>query len=123
MSSLAIQAFNLTLQARADRLAQLEPDALRVQAVTAARDMDEAGLWAVFEAFMVLRSSRGARVSVRTLDAYQAGLEALLECAGSAGMSLLRPRGNDGFRRSKTSTYGECDHSNSCVTASFFCAR
>lgn len=98
MSSLAIQAFNLTLQARADRLAQLEPEALRVQAVTAARDMDEAGLWAVLEAFLVLRSSRGARVSVRTLEAYQAGLKALLEWAGPAGMSLLRPRGNDGFR-------------------------
>lgn len=98
MSSLAIQAYNLTLQARADQLAQLEPEQLRVQAIRAARDSDEEGLWGILEAFMVLRSSRGARVSARTLEAYRAGLKTLLEWAGPAGMSLLRPKGNDGFR-------------------------
>lgn len=37
MSGLELMAYNLELQARADRVAQLEPDALRKDALRAAR--------------------------------------------------------------------------------------
>lgn len=98
MSGLELMAYNVQLQARADRVAQLDPDALRKDALRAARDMDVPGLWALIEAFLVLRGGRGARVSVKTLDSYEKGLRTLVEWAGPAGMSLLRPRPNDGFR-------------------------
>lgn len=96
--TLPVLAQNLTLQARADRLAQLDPDQLRKDALRAARDSDLEGLWSVTEGFLVLRGGRGARVSVRTLEAYRAGLQVLLDWAGPAGVSLLRPKPNDGFR-------------------------
>lgn len=95
--TLDLMAANLTLQARAERLAAQDPDTLRKEALRAARDRDEAGLWAITEAFLVMRGGRGARVSARTLETYQAGLTALLTWAGPAGVSLLRPRPNDGF--------------------------
>ncbi|OOV11799.1 site-specific integrase [Deinococcus sp. LM3] len=98
MSGLELMAYNLELQARADRVAQLEPDALRKDALRAARDLDPAGLWAITEAFLVLRGSRGARVSAQTLESYGAGLRFLLAWAAPAGMSFIRPKPNDGYR-------------------------
>lgn len=91
-------AANLDLQGRADRLAHQEPQALRAQAVAAARDRDFDGLWAITEAFLVLRGGRGARVSAHTLTNYRTGLRAFLDWAGPAGVSLLRPGANMGFR-------------------------
>lgn len=98
MGSLQLMAANLDLQGRADRLAHQEPQALRAQAVAAARDRDFAGLWAITEAFLVLRGGRGARVSAHTLTNYRTGVRTFLDWAGPAGVSLLRPGANMGFR-------------------------
>lgn len=57
-----------------------------------------AGLWALTESYLVTRGSRGARVSTNTLDSYRIGLEVFLAWAGPAGISLLRPGANSGFR-------------------------
>ena len=97
MSGLELMAYNLDLQARAERLARMEPEQLRVQAVTWARDADEAGLWSLMEAYLVMRGGRGGRVSSRTLDAYRIYHHDLMTWAATAGMSFLRPRPNDGF--------------------------
>lgn len=43
------------------------------------------------------QGSRGARVS-HTLQSYRIGLETFLTWAGPAGVSLLRPSANAGFR-------------------------
>ena len=88
---------NLDLQARAEQVARQDPDALRKEALRAARDMDAAGLWSLTEAFMVTRGARGARVSNHTLLSYKQSLKTFLGWAGPAGMSLLRPKPNDGF--------------------------
>ncbi|UQN10411.1 site-specific integrase [Deinococcus sp. QL22] len=95
--TLELMASNLTLQARAERLALLDPEALRKEAIRAARDRDEAGLWAVTEAFLVMRGGRGARVSAQTLEAYAIGLRVLLAWGETSGLSFLRPRPNDGY--------------------------
>lgn len=91
-------ASNLTLQARADRLAALEPEALRREGLRAARDAEFEGLWALTEAYLVTRSGRGARVSKNTLESYRIGLQTFLTWAGPAGVSLTRPGPNMGFR-------------------------
>ncbi|RJF74426.1 site-specific integrase [Deinococcus cavernae] len=96
--SLELMAANLDLQGRADRVAHQEPETLRAQAVRAARDRDETELWMITEAFMVLRGGRGARVSHGTLEQYRTGLKVFLEWSGGAGVSLLRPGANMGFR-------------------------
>ncbi|MBZ9715537.1 tyrosine-type recombinase/integrase [Deinococcus multiflagellatus] len=96
--TLALMAHNLDLQARADRLARLEPDALRREAVEAARDLNRDALWALVEAFLVTRGGRGARVSKHTLESYQIGVQTFLDWAQPNSVSLLRPRANDGFR-------------------------
>lgn len=95
--TLDLMAANLSLQARAERVGLMEPEALRKQGLVAARDMDEQGLWDLFEAYLVLRGGRGARVSDRTLSAYRIYNREFLSWAGPAGMSLLRPRGNQAF--------------------------
>lgn len=91
-------AYNLDLQHRADRLAALEPEQLRSMGVRAARDRDPVELWALLEAYLVLHGGRGARVSAHTLLAYRIGLNTFLDWAGPAGVSLLRPGKNMGFR-------------------------
>lgn len=95
--SLELMKANLDLQARAEQVARQDPDALRKEALRAARDMDAVGLWLLVESFMVTRSPRGARVSAHTLHSYKQGLKTFLAWAGPAGMSLLRPKPNDGF--------------------------
>ncbi|OLV20183.1 tyrosine-type recombinase/integrase [Deinococcus marmoris] len=95
--SLDLMAARLDLAARSERLARLEPDALRREALRWAAERDEAGLWDLTEAFLVTRGSAGARVSQNTLMSYRAGLSAFLNWAGPGGMSLLRPRPNDGY--------------------------
>lgn len=98
MSGLELMAYNLELQGRADRVGSQEPDVLRKDALRAARDVDVPGLWAITEAFLVLRGGRGARVSLRTLESYETGLRFLVEWASGAGMSFIRPKPNDGYR-------------------------
>lgn len=92
-----VMVYNLDLQARAERLARQEPEALRRDALRWARDVDGDGLWSLMEAFLVMRGGRGARVSARTLSAYRIYLTDLLTWARAHGLSLLRPRPNDGF--------------------------
>ncbi|MXV20777.1 tyrosine-type recombinase/integrase [Deinococcus xianganensis] len=96
--SFALVQHNLELQARADRLAALDPEALRREAVRAARDADPEGLWGLVEAFLVTTGRRGARVSDHTLSSYRIGLQVFLDWAGPAGVSLLRPGARDGYR-------------------------
>lgn len=96
--TLALVQHNLELQARADRVAALEPESRRREAVRAARDADPDALWALVEAFLVTHGRRGARVSDHTLSSYQKGLTVFLDWAGPAGVSLLRPGGSDGYR-------------------------
>lgn len=95
--SLELMAYNLDLQARVERLAMRDPTELRKDAIRAARDMDQDALWNLLEAYLVMRGSRGARVSQNTLNAYRIYLRDFLTWAGPAGMSLLRPRGNEPF--------------------------
>jgi len=95
--SLEIMAAQLDLSARAERLARLDPDALRKDALRWARDMDEEGLWLLTESFLVTRGGRGARVSPHTLTSYRQGLRTFLVWAVPGGVSLLRPRPNDGY--------------------------
>jgi len=95
--TLELMAARLDLAARSERLARLEPDALRRQALAWARDVDEEGLWSLIESFLVTRGARGAKVSDHTLTSYRQGLAAFLAWSVPAGMSLLRPRPNDGF--------------------------
>lgn len=96
--TLALVQHNLELQARADRVAALEPESRRREAIRAARDADPDALWALVEAFLVTHGRRGARVSDHTLSSYQKGLTVFLDWAGPAGVSLLRPGGSDGYR-------------------------
>lgn len=97
LMALELMVYNLDLQARAERLARQEPEALRKDALRWARDLDEEGLWSLTEAFMVMRGGRGGRVSPRTLAAYRIYLHDLVTWASEAGMSFLRPKPNDGF--------------------------
>ncbi|MEF2279422.1 site-specific integrase [Deinococcus sp. YIM 134068] len=90
-------AARLDLAARSERLARMEPDALRRDAIRWARDVDEEGLWSLIEAYLVSRGSRGARVSNHTLVSYRQGLSTFLAWAVPGGVQLLRPRPNDGF--------------------------
>ena len=53
-------------------------------------------MWAIVEARLVLQGRAGARVSPRTLESYRQGLSALLRWAQPAGVSLLRPRPDEG---------------------------
>ena len=86
----------VSLEASAERLVQLDPAERRRRAVVAARDYDLEGLWVVVEARLVLQGRAGARVSPRTLESYRQGLSALLRWAQPAGVSLLRPRPDEG---------------------------
>lgn len=94
---LELMAYTLDLHARSERLAQQEPEALRRDALRWARDADEAGLWSLTEAFLVIRGARGGRISPRTLAAYRIYHHELVTWAAGAGMSFLRPRPNAGF--------------------------
>ncbi|TSA85479.1 hypothetical protein FNU79_09795 [Deinococcus detaillensis] len=95
--TMEIMAARLDLSGRAERLARLDPDALRKDALRWARDTDEEGLWSLTESFLVTRGSRGARVSPHTLTSYRQGLRTFLAWAVPGGVSLLRPRPNDGY--------------------------
>jgi len=80
-----------------DRLAQarafsgLTDEALRVRAVTAARDKSVAELWALTLAYLTTETGGGVKLSPHTLRAYRKGAEVLLEHAGAHGWNLLHP--------------------------------
>ncbi len=81
----------------ADRLAQaralagLSDEALRVRAVTAARDKHPADLWDLTLAYLSSETHAGMRLSPHTLRAYRKGIEVLLEHAASHAWNLLHP--------------------------------
>lgn len=97
MTGYELMVYNLDLQSRTERLAQLDPGELRRRGVQAASSRDAAELWALMEAYLVLRGSRGVRVSGHTLRSYRQGLDTFLEWAAPAGVTLLRPRPNEAF--------------------------
>jgi len=92
-----LMVYNLDLQARAERVAALQPDELRRKAVRAASEKDAAELWSIIESYLVTRGGRGSRVSRHTLIAYGQGLDTLLEFCDRSSMSLLRPKPNEPF--------------------------
>ena len=95
-SSLEVMVYRLDLQAGAQALAGLDGAELRRRAVQAARDQDEASLWELLEAHLILNGLSGAKASPHTLRAYRKGLTTFLEFAAAAGVQLLRPRPNHG---------------------------
>ncbi|MFC4425500.1 tyrosine-type recombinase/integrase [Deinococcus navajonensis] len=80
-----------------DRLSQartlsgLTDEALRVRAVTAARDKDFAELWALTLAYLSTDTSGGVSLSPHTLRAYRKGTEVLVEHARTQAWNLLHP--------------------------------
>lgn len=92
-----LMVYNLDLQSRAERVANLQPDELRRKAVRAASEKDAAELWSIMESYLVTRGARGSRVSRHTLESYRQGLQVLLAFCAASSMSLLRPRGNEPF--------------------------
>lgn len=80
-----------------DRLSQaraftgLTDEALRVRAVTAARDKESAALWNLTQAYLLSDTSAGIRLSPHTLRAYRKGVEVLTEHANEHAWNLLHP--------------------------------
>ena len=97
MTGYDVMLYNLDLQGRSERLGRLLPQELRRRGVEAARDQDLEALWALVEAYLVLRGTRGARVSQHTLATYRIGLKTFLKHSAQAGVGLLQPRPNEGF--------------------------
>ncbi|ACO46055.1 tyrosine-type recombinase/integrase [Deinococcus deserti] len=81
----------------ADRLGQartfssLGDEALKVRAVTAARDKDFAELWPLTLAYLTTDTSGGVALSPHTLRAYRKGVEVLLTHAREHAWNLLHP--------------------------------
>lgn len=76
---------------QARTLAGLTDEALRVRAVTAARDKAFEDLWALTLAYLTSDTSAGVRVSPHTLRAYRKGVEVLTEYAREHAWNLLHP--------------------------------
>ncbi len=93
MTDLAKVAPASLLQRTRD-LATMTEEELRRFASEAARDRDDAALWALTEARLTLHGSSGARVSGHTLSAYRHAIGALL--VEWSGENLLRPGRNAG---------------------------
>ncbi|SMB92485.1 tyrosine-type recombinase/integrase [Deinococcus hopiensis] len=89
MSDLVPYSGDRLTQARA--FAGLGDEALRVRAITAARDKACAELWALTMACVTSDTSAGVRLSPHTLRAYRKGVEVLLDHAREHGWNLLRP--------------------------------
>ncbi|MVN88693.1 tyrosine-type recombinase/integrase [Deinococcus sp. HMF7620] len=87
--SLTLYAGDRLAQARA--LAGLSDEALRVRAITAARDKSFEDLWALTLAYLSSETSAGVKLSPHTLRAYRKGLEVLLEHAAANAWNLLHP--------------------------------
>ncbi|CAA9565514.1 MAG: hypothetical protein AVDCRST_MAG86-1021 [uncultured Truepera sp.] len=93
MTELAKVAPSSLLQRTRD-LATMSEDELRRFSSEAARDRDDAALWALTEAHLTLHGSSGSRVSNHTLSAYRHAISGLLE--DWQGENLLRPSRNAG---------------------------
>ncbi len=77
--------------AQARALAGLTDEALRVRAITAARDKAFEDLWSLTLAYLSSDTSAGVKLSPHTLRAYRKGVEVLLEHASSNAWNLLHP--------------------------------
>ncbi|WP_104992468.1 site-specific integrase [Deinococcus sp. NW-56] len=97
MTGLEIVLAPVSLVARAERIARLEPEDLRKRAIVACRDADIQALWEITEAYLVTRGRKGAKVSPRTLETYQDSVGQFVSWAGPAGVQVLRPRASEGF--------------------------
>ena len=95
-TSLALLAYRLDIQARAQAWADMDDPELRRRATEAARDMDVEALWSLTEANLLLNGLSGAKVSHHTIRAYRKGLDVFLGYAQQVGLQLLRPRPNHG---------------------------
>ncbi|GGK88197.1 tyrosine-type recombinase/integrase [Deinococcus radiotolerans] len=77
--------------AQARALAGLTDEALRVRAITAARDKSPDDLWALTLAYLSSDTSAGVKLSPHTLRAYRKGVSVLLEHASANAWNLLHP--------------------------------
>jgi len=84
------------LVAQATDLAQLPEEELQAKARIAAAGQDLEALWALTEAYLLLKGKRGRRVSQHTLRNYRRGLVQFLVWAGEKEVKLLTPRPNMG---------------------------
>lgn len=87
----SIQAYTGDRLAQARALAGLTDEALRVRAITAARDKAFEDLWALTLAYLSSDTSAGVKLSPHTLRAYRKGVEVLVEHAGANAWNLLHP--------------------------------
>lgn len=69
----------------------LSDEALRVRAVTAARDKSFDDLWALTLAYLTTETSGGVKTSPHTLRAYRKGVQVLTEHARDHAWNLLHP--------------------------------
>ena len=76
----------------------LTDQALRVRAVEAAAAYDTETLVLVLQAYMTTASRKGARSSLKTLEAYRLAVRDFVPWAQLSGVSLLRPGRRDGGR-------------------------
>ncbi|KEF35415.1 integrase [Deinococcus sp. RL] len=76
---------------QARSLSSLSDEALRVRAVTAARDKAPEELWALTLAYLTTDTAGGVRLSPHTLRSYRKGIELLVEHAAAHGWNLLHP--------------------------------
>lgn len=79
-------------------LANLADPVLRVRAVEAASQYDVEVLVSLTESYMLTASRKGARTSVKTIQAYSLAVREFVPWAQQAGVQLLRPGKRDGGR-------------------------
>ncbi len=94
---LELMVHQATLAQRAERVADLDDSERRRVATQAARDRDADALWPLVEAFLTTHGRKGARVSARTLEAYELGVRVFVKWAGERAVSLLRPKPDMGY--------------------------
>ncbi|ASN80758.1 tyrosine-type recombinase/integrase [Deinococcus ficus] len=87
----ALVPFTADALAQARSFSGLTDEALRVRAVTAARDKTFPELWAITLAYLSTDTSGGVRTSPHTLRAYRKGVEVLVNHARDHAWNLLHP--------------------------------
>ncbi|GHF70251.1 MULTISPECIES: tyrosine-type recombinase/integrase [Deinococcus] len=87
----ALVPFTADALAQARSFSGLTDEALRVRAVTAARDKTFPDLWAITLAYLSTDTSGGVRTSPHTLRAYRKGVEVLVDHARDHAWNLLHP--------------------------------
>ena len=93
-AGLTLERYQGTPTERALALARLPEEALRRLAVKAAHERDEAALWNLTSAHLLLFGAKGSRVSKRTQENYRRGLKDLLLDWDKE--NLIRPSRNAG---------------------------